>query len=187
MNPWYVNTQNGRWKKLKENNEKTSHRHKQQRQIERISGLAKDIGIELITPADINLDLEIEEDGATYVENAVKKASAFAKASRLISLADDSGLEVDALDGAPGLYSKRYSPKPNASDADRRIYMIGKSQGKASSLEGALPCHNCHCNLRKGCPVVEGNCFGEIIPRNAAQAALGMIPFFYSRIKQNYG
>jgi len=52
-------------------------------------------------PINIGLKLEVKEDGNTYAENAEKKAVAFARASRLISLADDSGLEVDALDGAP--------------------------------------------------------------------------------------
>ncbi|MCK6584222.1 MAG: non-canonical purine NTP pyrophosphatase, partial [Anaerolineales bacterium] len=68
-------------------------------------------GIEFVTPGQIGLQLDIEEDGSTYHENAAKKAIAFAQAGGLISLADDSGLEVDALAGAPGLYSARYSPK----------------------------------------------------------------------------
>ena len=70
------------------------------------------------------------EDGLTYAENATKKAVAFAKASNLISLADDSGLEVDALNGAPGLYSARYGSTDGEklSDADRRSYLLGKLQ-----------------------------------------------------------
>ena len=70
------------------------------------------------------------EDGNTYAENATKKAIVFAQASGLISLADDSGLEVDALDGAPGLYSARYSPKPKATDRDRRLYLLQNLRGK---------------------------------------------------------
>ncbi len=57
--------------------------------LKEFQDLLKDTGIELITPADINLDLEVEEDGTTYAENAAKKAIAFARASGLISLADD--------------------------------------------------------------------------------------------------
>src|SRR5687767_11254879 len=76
--------------------------------IKELQDLLKDTGIELITPAQINLDLDVVEDGKTYGENAAKKAVAFAQASGRISLADDSGLEVDALGGAPGLYSARY-------------------------------------------------------------------------------
>jgi XTP/dITP diphosphohydrolase len=87
-------------------------------------------GIEFVTPAQINLQLEVDEDGATYRENAAKKALAFAGASGLISLADDSGLEVDALDGAPGLYSARYSPKSGAKDADRRAFLLANLKDK---------------------------------------------------------
>src|SRR5215510_1872252 len=73
-----------------------------------LQDLLKDTGIELVTPSQINIELDVVEDGKTYAENAGKKAIAFAEASNLISLADDSGLEIDALDGAPGLYSARY-------------------------------------------------------------------------------
>ena len=95
-----------------------------------LQDLLNDLNVELITPSQINLKLDVIEDGLTYAENATKKAIAFAKASNLISLADDSGLEVDALDGAPGLYSARYSPKPKASDADRRAYLLQNLQDK---------------------------------------------------------
>ena len=78
--------------------------------VKELQDLLKDLDIELLTPADINLNLDVEEDGTTYAENAAKKAIAFAQASGLVSLADDSGLEVDVLDGAPGLYSARYRP-----------------------------------------------------------------------------
>src|ERR1043165_2857130 len=76
--------------------------------VKEIQDLLKDTGIELVTPVQINLDLDVLEDGHTYAENATKKALVFAQASGLISLADDSGLEVNALDGAPGLFSARY-------------------------------------------------------------------------------
>jgi len=98
--------------------------------IEELQDLLKDTGIHLVTPADINLELDVIEDGLTYAENATKKAIAFAKASNLISLADDSGLEVDALDGAPGLYSARYgSPDgKKLTDGERRKLLIQNLQ-----------------------------------------------------------
>src|SRR5574341_2077395 len=92
--------------------------------------LLNDTSLQLVSPAQIGLDLDVTEDGHTYAENAAKKAVAFAQASALISLADDSGLEVDALDGAPGLYSARYSPKQNATDKDRRSYLLQNLQDK---------------------------------------------------------
>ncbi|MBP8165384.1 MAG: non-canonical purine NTP pyrophosphatase, partial [Anaerolineales bacterium] len=98
--------------------------------VKELQELLQGLKAELVTPADIHLTLDVEEDGRDYAENAAKKAIAFARASGLISLADDSGLEVDALDGAPGLYSARYHPKPGATDADRRAYMRENLQGK---------------------------------------------------------
>ncbi len=64
--------------------------------------------VELLLPTEVGLTLEVEEHGSTYAENALLKARAFAAASGLPSLADDSGLEVDALGGAPGIRSARY-------------------------------------------------------------------------------
>ena len=64
--------------------------------------------VDLLLPAEVGLALEVEEHGSTYAENALLKAHAFAAASGLPSLADDSGLEVDALGGAPGIRSARY-------------------------------------------------------------------------------
>src|SRR5512134_2633292 len=88
--------------------------------------LLNDTGFQLVSPAQIGLDLDVTEDGHTYAENAAKKAVAFAQASALISLADDSGLEVDALGGAPGLYSARYGSLDGGklSDAERRAFLI---------------------------------------------------------------
>ena len=71
--------------------------------------LLEGCGWELVTPADIGLDLHVDETGQTYAENATIKAEAYAKASGLVTLADDSGLEVDALGGRPGLLSARYA------------------------------------------------------------------------------
>ena len=85
-----------------------------QGKLRELRAILDELPIELVTPADISLDLDVPEDGSTYAENATKKAVAFQRASGLACLADDSGLEVDALDGAPGLYSARYSSKPGA-------------------------------------------------------------------------
>lgn len=83
---------------------------------------------ELVFPPDLGLWLDVCEDGATYLENAKKKASAYAQASGLPALADDSGLEVDALDGAPGLHSARYAP---GDDTDRVAALLAQLRGVA--------------------------------------------------------
>jgi XTP/dITP diphosphohydrolase len=94
--------------------------------IRELQALLTGLNIQLVTPKEIGLDLKVEEDGSTYAENATKKALAYANASGLLSLADDSGLEVDPLNGEPGLYSARYSPKPNPTDKDRRDHLLMK-------------------------------------------------------------
>ncbi len=141
--------------------------------------LLKDTGIELVTPADINLILDVEEDGKDYAENACKKAIAFAAASGLISLADDSGLEVEALGGAPGLYSARYSPKPGANDADRRAFLLQNVKDKPRPWKAHF-----HATIAIAKPSgelenVEGNCFGEIIPDERGTGGFGYDPIFF--------
>lgn len=154
--------------------------------------LLDDLGIDLVTPARI--DLDVLEDGATYAENATKKALAFAGASGLISLADDSGLEVDALDGAPGLYSARYgSPDGNKlSDRERRKYILGKLQSFPrpwtahfhATIAIAVPSH-VTLSEAKGLQQVQaethifdGICEGEIIPEERGSGGFGYDPIF---------
>ncbi len=140
--------------------------------------LLKDTGLELITPADINLSLDVNEDGRTYSENAVKKALTFATASGLICLADDSGLEVDVLDGAPGLYSARYSPKPGAKDADRRQFLLQNLREKPRPWKAHF-----HATIAIGRPsgeadLAEGACNGEVIPEERGTGGFGYDPIF---------
>jgi XTP/dITP diphosphohydrolase len=100
--------------------------------IQELQELLSDLNIELVSPSQIGLDLDVVEDGLTYAENATRKAVAFAGASGLISLADDSGLEVDALNGRPGLYSARYGSTDGKklSDAERRKFLLNKLSDK---------------------------------------------------------
>ena len=146
--------------------------------IKELQQLLKDTGLDLVTPAQINLQLDVVEDGNTYAENATKKAIAFAKASGMISLADDSGLEVDALDGAPGLYSARYSSQPNATDADRRAYLLQNLQGKPRPWTAHF-----HATIAIATPngelhLAEGICEGEIIPEERGTGGFGYDPIF---------
>ena len=147
--------------------------------LKEIQALLEGLDVELVTPRDIGLELEVHEDGQTYAENAGKKALAYSKASGLLSLADDSGLEVDALDGAPGLYSARYSPLPGATDADRRAYMLKNLAGKPRPWTAHF-----HATVAIGSPVgqvlfADGNCYGEIIPNERGNNGFGYDPIFF--------
>ena len=83
------------------------------------------IPFEIVLPSDEGFKSEIEENGTSYEENASLKATSYLKPSGLITLADDSGLEVDALNGEPGIRSARYAGK-NVTDADRNIFLLDK-------------------------------------------------------------
>lgn len=147
--------------------------------IREITDLLQDLDIELITPDMLHLNLEVEENGQTYEENAASKALAFAQSSGLLSLADDSGLEVDALSGAPGVHSHRFSPLPGATDADRRVYLLQKLSGLPRPWTARF-----HCTVTLAAPTGEtrsttGTCPGEIIPEERGQNGFGYDPVFY--------
>jgi XTP/dITP diphosphohydrolase len=148
--------------------------------IKELQDLLKDTGIELITPSQIDLDLDVVEDGQTYAENAAKKAVAFARSSGLVSLADDSGLEVDALDGVPGLYSARYGSSNGGklSDAERRAFLIRNLQDMPRPWTGRF-----HATIAVAVPngktqLAEGFCEGEIIPEERGTGGFGYDPVF---------
>lgn len=135
-------------------------------------------GLELIAPAEIGLNLEVDETGQTYVENARLKAQAYALASGMIILADDSGLEVDALGGEPGIHSARYAPQPGADDAVRRRYLLSRLAAHPSPW----PAHF-HCTVAVAIPGGEvhfehGDCHGEIIPQERGHNGFGYDPIF---------
>jgi XTP/dITP diphosphohydrolase len=146
--------------------------------IVEIKTLLGGLGIELLTPADLGLRLEVEEDGETYAENASKKAAAFARLSGLVSLGDDSGLEVDALDGSPGLHSHRFAPQPGATDADRRKYLLARLAGRPrpwtarfrATVAVALPSGEVR--------LASGDCAGQIIPVERGENGFGYDPIF---------
>ena len=160
--------------------------------VKELRDLLKVLNVQLVTPADLNLNLEVEEDGETYAENAEKKARAFAQASGLVSLADDSGLEVDALDGAPGLHSARYAPpltlSPNSgnlggarggwTDSDRRAYMLENLRGKPRPWTAHF-----HATIAVAfdgkVEFAEGDCYGEIIPEERGNNGFGYDPIFF--------
>ena len=85
--------------------------------------LLRGVPCTLLSLSDVGIELDVEETGETLEENAILKATTYARLSGLLTLADDSGLEVDALGGAPGVHSARYAG-PGATDADRIAKML---------------------------------------------------------------
>ncbi len=140
--------------------------------------LLHDISVDLVTPAWIGLDLEVAEDGQTYAENAARKALAYARASGLLTLADDSGLEVEALMGAPGLYSARYAPQPNATDADRRAFLLQQLKDHPRPWLAQFRCIVAIAHPSGEVHFAEGICRGEIIPQERGEHGFGYDPIF---------
>ncbi|MCX6035453.1 MAG: RdgB/HAM1 family non-canonical purine NTP pyrophosphatase [Chloroflexi bacterium] len=147
--------------------------------VDEIKALLDGLGLAILTPAELGMALEVAEDGQTYAENAAKKASAFAKTSGMIALGDDSGLEVDALGGQPGLHSHRFCPIPNATDADRRKYLLERLGDKPrpwtarfrATVAIALPSGEVKLST--------GQCEGEIVPDERGTSGFGYDPIFF--------
>lgn len=146
--------------------------------VRELKSILDDIGLELVTPQDLGLRLDVVEDGVTYFENAARKAVAFADASGLVALADDSGLEVDALGGAPGLHSARFSPKPGATDTDRREVLLQKLQDRPRPWTARFRSVIAIAGPGEEIQYAEGVCEGQIIPQERGQNGFGYDPIF---------
>ncbi len=149
-----------------------------------IQAVLSDLPLELILPEEIGLRLEVDETGASYAENAALKARAYWQASGMVSLADDSGLEVDALDGAPGLRSNRFTSKPGAKDADRRAFLLEKLRGipvppGCPGWPARFRCAVAIADLHGRVHYAEGQCPGFIIREERGAHGFGYDPLFY--------
>ena len=128
-------------------------------------------------PVELGLQLEVPEDGDTYADNARQKALTYAHASGLITLADDSGLEVDALDGAPGIRSARYTP---GHDADRVSALLAQLRDIAWEQRTArFRCVIVIATTTGELYTAEGTCQGLIAFDPAGQWGFGYDPIFY--------
>jgi XTP/dITP diphosphohydrolase len=150
-----------------------------QGKLRELQAILQDLTIQLITPADAGIHLDVAETGSTYAENAALKSKAYADICGCITLADDSGLEVDALNGAPGLYSARYAPDPKAMDADRRAYLLQNLVGHPRPWTARF-----HATIAITLPggvthFAEGVCEGEIILEERGNGGFGYDPIFY--------
>jgi XTP/dITP diphosphohydrolase len=149
-----------------------------QGKVREIQALLQDIDLDSFTPEDLHLFTDVEEDGVTYAENAAKKALFFARTSGMLTLSDDSGLEVEVLNGAPGIFSARYAPQLGATDADRRVYLLQQLSPYPRPWAARF-----HCTVALASPdgtvhLSEGVCQGEIIPQERGANGFGYDPIF---------
>lgn len=139
--------------------------------------MVKDLPIDIKSIADFGPIPECIEDGDTFEENAYKKAIHTAKILGLPAIADDSGLEVDALDGAPGVYSARYAGE-SASDEDNCKKLLREMKG-ISNRKAAFQCVLSIAVPSGPALTYEGKCEGLILEEKQGESGFGYDPLFY--------
>lgn len=141
------------------------------------------LGIEILSMADLGLESDPEETGTTFEENAVIKARALLKTADMPVLADDSGLEVDALGGAPGVYSARYAP---GSDLDRIDKLLENMKNKSDRTAHFTSCVAV-CFPDGRTITATGICHGHIAEKPFGTGGFGYDPIFYvDKFKRTY-
>ncbi|MBI2885873.1 MAG: RdgB/HAM1 family non-canonical purine NTP pyrophosphatase [Chloroflexi bacterium] len=140
--------------------------------------LLGDLPCQIIGLWEAGITLEVEEAGATYHENACLKAEAYAQASGLLTLADDSGLEVDALGGAPGPLSARYGG-PGLTDPQRAQLLLANLSGVAQAQRTArFVCVIAIAGSGMETRLVQGECRGTITTEPRGDNGFGYDPVF---------
>jgi XTP/dITP diphosphohydrolase len=150
-----------------------------QGKIREYRNLLEGIPFEIVTPAELNMKGRVEEVGGSFEENATLKATAMAKQSGLLSLADDSGLEVDALGGGPGPLSARYAGE-GATDASRISFLLSKLKNIHTRNRSA----RFRCVIAIASPdgkvqLFSGECRGVIIDKPRGAHGFGYDPIFF--------
>jgi len=145
-----------------------------------LRALLEDPNWVIVTLDDLGLELKVEETGATYAENARLKAVSYAAQSGLWSLADDSGLEVEALGGAPGLKSARLAGE-GKSDLDRRRLLLELLKVHPRPWTARFRSTVALAGPSGEVELAEGRCAGEIIPEARGSGGFGYDPIFLIR------
>lgn len=144
--------------------------------LREMSAILAELGVEVVMPAELGVIVDVEETGETFAENAMLKAKAVCAAAGLPAIADDSGLCVDALNGAPGVYSARYGG-PELDDRGRYLLLL-------SSMRGA-PTRAAHFACAVACAfpngdelTASGRCDGAIAFAPMGDGGFGYDPVF---------
>jgi XTP/dITP diphosphohydrolase len=146
--------------------------------LREIVSLLAGLDVELRTIDELAPDAELREDGVTFEENALAKARQAAQATGLPAIADDSGLEVDALGGAPGVYSARYAGLPS-DDARNNAKLIAALAALPGPHTGRFRCVAAFVDPVRGLELARsGSCEGQILPAPRGEDGFGYDPLF---------
>ena len=160
-----------------------THNQKKLREMDEILSA---YGVEVVSPKELGIDLEVEETGTTFAENATLKAKAICEAAGLPAIADDSGLCVDALSGAPGVYSARYGGE-GLDDVGRYRLLLENLRGQTSRT-AHFACAIA-CAFPNGDTLTaEGKVEGTIAFAPMGEGGFGYDPiFFYPPLRKTFG
>ena len=152
----------------------TNNPHK----VEEFRSIFLPYDVTLQTPADLGLVNDVNENGNTYFENARLKAQAYWQEGQNMVLADDSGLEVNALEGAPGIHSHRFLPDPNATSRDRCLYLLEHLKSSPRPWRASFHCEVVLLTRQGTIFTSHGVCTGQIIPEFRGENGFGYDPIF---------
>ncbi|MEG0440877.1 MAG: XTP/dITP diphosphatase [Oscillospiraceae bacterium] len=148
-----------------------------QNKLRELREILQKMDIEVVSEADVGVDLEVEETGTTFEENSALKAHAVMQATGLPAIADDSGLMVDALSGAPGVYSARYGG-PELDDVGRYRLLLGAMSGQLDRKAKFVS--TICCSFPDGTDITaRGECPGTLAYAPQGENGFGYDPIFF--------
>ena len=145
--------------------------------LKEMSAILSHLGVEVVSPGDLGITVEVEETGTTFAENAMLKAKAICQAAGLPAIADDSGLCVDALNGAPGVYSARYGGE-GLDDAGRYRLLLENLRGQMDR-RGKFVSVVTACFPNGDVIAARGECPGTIAYAPQGDNGFGYDPVFF--------
>ena len=152
----------------------SNNRHK----LDEISNILKPLGYDVISQSEAGINIEVDETGSTFEENAVLKAEAIYKLKGTAVISDDSGLEVDYLNGAPGVFSHRYAGD-NATDKERCEKLLSELYGVEKEKRTArFVCVICYIDSNGIKTITRGTCEGFIGEKPEGENGFGYDPVF---------
>ena len=150
---------------------------KNQKKLAEMNDILSHLGIQVCSEAEVGVDVEVEETGTTFEENSLLKARAVMEASGLPAIADDSGLCVDALSGAPGVWSARYGG-PDLDDAGRYRLILENMRGQSPRTAKFVSVITC-CFPNGDVLTARGECPGTIAFAPMGEGGFGYDPVFF--------
>ena len=158
---------------------------KNQKKMKEMNEILSTMGVEVCLQADVGIDIDVEETGTTFEENSLLKAKAVMEASGLSAIADDSGLCVDALNGAPGVYSARYGGEGLDDTGRYKLLLANMPKGEARTAKfvSVITC----CFPNGDVLTARGECPGTIAFAPMGEGGFGYDPvFFLPKLKKTF-